>query len=34
MYKKSEYQVITSRLKEPRMFIQFVMGPQGVGAHF
>ena len=27
MYKRAEYQVITSRLKEPRKFIQVVMGP-------
>ena len=31
MYKRSEYQVITSRLKEPRKFIQVVMGPRQVG---
>ena len=27
MYKRAEYLVITSRLKEPRKFIQVVMGP-------
>ena len=31
MYKRAEYQVITSRLKEPRKFIQVVMGPLQVG---
>ena len=31
MYKRSEYQIITSRLKEPRKFIQVVMGPRQVG---
>ena len=31
MYKRTEYQVITSRLKEPRKFIQVVMGPRQVG---
>jgi len=31
MYKRFEYQVITSRLKEPRKFIQVVMGPRQVG---
>ena len=31
MYKRAEYQVITSRLKEPRKFIQVVMGPRQVG---
>ena len=26
MYKRAEYQVITDRMKEPRKFIQVVMG--------
>lgn len=31
MYKRPEYQVITQRLKEPRRFIQVVMGTRQVG---
>ena len=31
MYKRSEYQVITTRLKERRKFIQVVMGPRQIG---
>ena len=31
MYKRKEYQLITSRMKEPRRFIQVVMGPRQVG---
>lgn len=31
MYKRAEYQVIMNRLKEPRKFIQVVMGPRQVG---
>lgn len=31
MYKRAEYQVITGRLKEPRRFVQVVMGPRQVG---
>lgn len=31
MYKRDEYQVIMNRLKEPRKFIQVVMGPRQVG---
>jgi hypothetical protein len=31
MYKRSVYQVIKSRLEEPRKFIQVVMGPRQVG---
>lgn len=31
MYKRAEYQVITRRLKEPRRFVQVVMGPRQVG---
>lgn len=31
MYQKSEYQLIKSRLEEPRKFIQVVMGPRQVG---
>ncbi len=31
MFKRSEYQVINERLKEPRKFIQVVMGPRQVG---
>ena len=31
MYKRTEYQIITSRLKEPRKFIQVVMGARQTG---
>ena len=31
MYKRAEYQVIKSRMEEPRKFIQVVMGPRQVG---
>ena len=31
MYKRAEYQVITERLKEPRKFIQVVMGARQIG---
>jgi len=31
MYKKTEYQIIKSRLEEPRRFIQVLMGPRQVG---
>ena len=31
MYKRSEYQIIKSRLKEPRKFIQVVMGARQIG---
>lgn len=31
MYKKAEYKLITERIKEPRKFIQVVMGPRQVG---
>ena len=31
MYKRAEYQVITKRMKEPRKFIQVVMGARQVG---
>lgn len=31
MYKKVEYQIIKSRLEEPRRFIQVLMGPRQVG---
>lgn len=31
MYKRAEYKVITRRLKEPRRFVQVVMGPRQVG---
>ena len=31
MYKRAEYQIIRARLKEPRKFIQVVMGPRQVG---
>ncbi|MBR6455703.1 MAG: ATP-binding protein [Prevotella sp.] len=31
MYKRYEYQVVMNRLKEPRKFIQVVMGPRQVG---
>jgi hypothetical protein len=28
MYKRADYQIIKSRLEEPRRFIQVVMGPR------
>lgn len=31
MYKRAEYQIIKSRLEEPRRFIQVLMGPRQVG---
>ena len=31
MYKRAEYQLITDRMKEPRKFIQVVMGPRQIG---
>ena len=31
MYKRAEYQVITDRMKEPRRFIQVVMGARQIG---
>ena len=31
MYKRAEYQLITGRLKEPRRFIQVVMGARQIG---
>lgn len=31
MYKRSEYQLVKSRLEEPRRFIQVLMGPRQVG---
>lgn len=31
MYKRSEYQIIKSRIEEPRRFIQVVMGPRQIG---
>ena len=31
MFKRSEYQIIKSRLEEPRRFIQVIMGPRQVG---
>ena len=31
MYKRAEHELITERLKEPRKFIQVVMGPRQVG---
>lgn len=31
MYKRAEFQIIKSRLEEPRKFIQVVMGPRQVG---
>ena len=31
MYKRAEYQVIIHRLKEPRRFIQVVMGARQIG---
>ena len=31
MYKRADYQIIKSRLEEPRRFIQVVMGPRQVG---
>ena len=32
MYKRAEYQVITDRMKEPRKFIQVVMGARQIGS--
>lgn len=31
MYKRSEYKTIKSRLKEPRRFIQVIVGPRQIG---
>ena len=31
MYKRAEYQVIIDRMKEPRKFIQVVMGARQIG---
>ena len=31
MYKRAEYQIIKSRLEEPRRFIQVVMGARQIG---
>lgn len=31
MYKRAEYQIIKSRLEEPRKFIQVVMGARQIG---
>jgi predicted AAA+ superfamily ATPase len=31
MYKRSQYQVVMNRLKEPRNFLQVIMGPRQVG---
>lgn len=31
MYQRAEYKIVTNRLKEPRKFIQVVMGPRQVG---
>jgi predicted AAA+ superfamily ATPase len=31
MYKRSQYQIVTSRMKEPRHFIQVLVGPRQVG---
>ena len=31
MYKRAEYQLITERMKEPRKFIQVVMGARQIG---
>lgn len=31
MYKRAEYQIVKSRLEEPRRFIQVLMGPRQVG---
>ena len=31
MYKRTEYQLITKRLNEPRKFIQVVMGARQIG---
>ncbi len=31
MYKRAQYQTITERLKEPRHFLQVVLGPRQVG---
>ena len=31
MYKRAEYQAIINRMKEPRKFIQVVMGARQIG---
>ena len=31
MYKRAEYQLITERMKEPRKFIQVVIGARQIG---
>ena len=31
MYKAGQYQVIINRLREPRKFLQVVMGPRQIG---
>lgn len=31
MYQKKEYQIVSDRIKEPRKFIQLIMGPRQVG---
>ncbi len=31
MYQKKEYQIVSDRIKEPRKFIQVIMGPRQVG---
>ena len=31
MFVRAEYQVVKSRLEEPRMFIQVISGPRQVG---
>ena len=31
MYRRAEYQIITERMKEPRKFIQVVMGARQIG---
>jgi len=31
MYQKSHYQIITERIREPRKFLQIIIGPRQVG---
>ncbi len=31
MYKRAEYQVVAGRMKEPRKFIQVMMGARQIG---
>ena len=31
MYKREQYQIIKSRMEEPRRFLQVVLGPRQIG---